>query len=271
MSEPIERVVVALDLGAAADELIDLAVRIARRAGAPLKAVFVEDDELKTLAHLAVAREVVAGAGTGRLTAAEIELHSRIAAERAHAATIAAAREQTIDYSFEIVQGGAEAVLASVSERDLVIAAALARPVAGHLRVTSSWLRVLGRHSAPILLTRQPATNRDVAVVLRRRNDAAARLLRAAARIADARQATLILLCPPALIAERDFREWAEAQIAPFAVRAAIEPAAPAEGALLARIAELGCGLVAVAAAEAGDSGELRRFGDRLDCDLLIL
>ena len=111
LSKPIERVVVALDATAEIRPAIDVAARLAAGAGAPLHAVFVEDEDLLSLAGLEVAREVVAGAGAGPLTAEQLELQLRAAAVRARQDLLAAAQIHALEYSFEIVRGGAQTAL----------------------------------------------------------------------------------------------------------------------------------------------------------------
>ena len=100
----------------------------------------------------------------------------------------------------------------------------------------------------------------------------AGRLLQAAARITESDGGTLTVICPSPLAAEEVFVEWVDEQIAPSATRPRIEPASGDAAELDARIAELGCGLVAVGADTAeGDPNKLRALTERLDCDLLIV
>lgn len=273
MTGPIERVVVALDATAENGSAIDVAVRLAIGARAPLHAVFVEDEDLLSLAGLEVAREVVAGAGGGPLTSDQLELQLRAAAVRAREDVLAAARIHALEYSFEIVRGDAETALSAVSDRDLIVAGALSRPVAGHLRVELRWLVALDLAPGPIVLARKGSKkDSGIVVLLQERSAAASRLLQAAARIAASDRGTLTLMCPSALAAGDGFAEWVEDQIGASAARLRIEPA-PAEPAELhARIAQLGCGLVATGCgAGEGDPKQIRELGERLDCDLLIV
>jgi nucleotide-binding universal stress UspA family protein len=273
LSKPIERVVVALDATAETRTAIDVAVRLAAGAGKPLHAVFVEDEDLLSLAGLKVAREIVAGGGTGPLTADQLELQLRAAAVRARQDILVAAQIHALEYSFEVVRGSAETALSAASERDLVVAGALARPVAGHLRVDSRWLAAYELAPGPILLARKGAKRAGGTVVLlRERTMAAGRLLQAAARIAESDGGTLTVICPSALAAAEGFAEWVDEQIAPSATRPRIEPASGEAAELDARIAQLGCGLVAVGAGTAeGDPNKLRELSERFDCDLLVV
>lgn len=273
MSSPIKRVVVALDATAENGTAIDVAVRLAIGTRTPLHAFFVEDEDLLNLAGLEVAREVIAGTGGGPLTAEQLELQLRAGAERARQDILAAARIHALEHSFEIVRGGAETALSAVSERDLIVAGALARPVAGHLRVESRWLMALDLVPGPILLARK-GSRRDggIVVLLQERSAAAGRLLQAAARITLSARGTLTLICPSALAAADGFAEWAEEQIGASAARLRIEPSPRDPAELHTQIAELGCGLVAIGAGVTeGNSKQIRELGERLDCDLLIV
>jgi hypothetical protein len=270
MSEPIERVLLALDATAETRSAMDLAVRLAARAKVRLHAVFVEDEDLLDLANLPIAREVVSGAGPGSLTSAEVELQMRAAAARAQEELVVAARLHGLECSFEIVRGAAQAALAAASERDLVVASALARPVAGHFRVESRWLTSLELAPGSILLARDSGNkNSGVVALLRERGAGSARLLQTAARVAQLGSGTLTVICPPALAGDKDFAAWVDALVAPAEVRAQIEAAPGQPAALQARIAELGCGLLALDATKA-DRGELAGVARRFACDVLV-
>ena len=104
MTGPIERIVVPLDAVSESRTAIDTAVRLAARAKAPLHGVFVEDEDLLHLASLPFARQVTLGAGTEPFTTENIELHLHAAAERARQELFAAAEQQRVECSFEIVR-----------------------------------------------------------------------------------------------------------------------------------------------------------------------
>ena len=273
MSKPIERVVVALDATADIRPAIDLAARLAAGVGTPLHAVFVEDEDLLSFAGLEVAKEIVAGAGAAPLTTEQLELQLRAAAIRARQELLVAAEIHALEFSFEVVRGSAQTALSATSERDLVVAGALARPVAGHLRLDLGWLAAYELAPGPILFARKSIKGAGGTVVLLRdRSMAAGRLLQAAARITEADGGTLTVICPSALAATEVFVEWVDEQTAPSATRPQIEPASGDAAELDAHIAELGCGLVAVCADTAeGDPNKLRTLSERLDCDLLVV
>ena len=252
MSGPVERVVVVLDATAENRTAIDVAVRLAVRARAPLHAVFVEHEDLLSLAGLEVAREVVAGAGAGPLIAEQVELHLRAAAIRAEQDILAAAQIHALEYSFETVRGGAATAFSAASERDLVVAGALARPVAGHFQVESRWLSALELAPGPILLARKGGKGAGgIVVLLRERTTAAGRLLEAAARIMAPEDGAITVICPSALSAREGFAEWVDEQIEASTTRPRIEP--------------IGAG------ATEGDPKQIREQSERLDCDVLIV
>jgi hypothetical protein len=273
VSEPIERVLLALDAAAETRGAIETAARLAARAGVRLHAVFVEDEALLTLADLSVARHVVAGAGVVRLSAREVELQLRAAADHTRESVLIAARQHAVECSFEIVRGAAETALAAASERDLVVAAALVRPVAGHFRVESRWLGAHGRAPGPFLLAREGGLERGgVAVLLRERRPASGRLVRAAARMAELSNGSLTVIGPPGLAAADGFARWIEDEIGSAAVQPHIE-SAPAElGELQQRLAELGCGVIAIGVdAAEGGLQRMRELTERLGCSVLIV
>jgi nucleotide-binding universal stress UspA family protein len=270
VSGVVDRVLVALDATAETRAAIDTAVRLAARSKAPLHAVFVEEEDLLSVAGLSVARQIVLGAGTAPLTAAEVELHWRAAAARAHEDIRVAARGHGLEISFEVVRGAMETALAVASERDLVVAGAFARPVAGHFRVQSRWLAALELAPGPVLLAGGGGPNSGgVVALLPDRSAGSARLLRAAAPLAELGGGRLTLISPPALVAVQNFRKWITEQIDAPALQVRIE-AAPADPmALPGRIVELGCRLLAMGAIET--EGRLSEMTRRFACDLLVV
>ncbi len=273
MSAVIERVLVALDATAENRIAIDTAVQLAAHAKKPLHAVFVEDVELLSLVALSVARQFVPGAGGARLTLEEVELQLRAAADRAREDLFEAARGHALECSFEVVRSASETALVIASDRDLVVAGALARPVAGRFRIDSRWLAALQLAPAPVLLARERRDpSRGVAALLRERSPGSGRLLQSAARIAEFGSRPLTVICPPALAAAGDFARWVDEQIKPSIVRPRIEAAPGERAALYARIAELDCGLLAIGTGAAeGGSERLRELTDRLSCDVLFV
>jgi nucleotide-binding universal stress UspA family protein len=269
----IERVVVPLDAAAESDAAIDIAARLAARAHAPLHGIFVEDEELLNLAGLPFTRQMTLGAAAEALTRDHVELHLRLAAERAKKQLLAAAKRHGITASFEVVRGASATALAAVSERDLVVAGGLTRPIGAHFRLACRWWSSLEMARGPFLLTRQAwRASGAVVMLLRDRSAASARLLDAAAQIAAASDRVLVVVCPPSLARAPSFDKWIDDRLKDHPVRLQIE-IGPAEGAeLQRRLGELDCRLLAVEASIAeGGSERLRELVDRFACDILVV
>jgi hypothetical protein len=269
----IARVIVPLDAAAEYHAAIDTGARLAARAHAPLHGIFVEDEDLLNLASLPFTRQTTLGAEAETLTAEHVELHLRIAAERARTELLAAAKRHGVEASFEIVRGASATALAAASERDLVVAGGLGRPIGRHFRMTCRWWSSIEVARGPFLLARQGwRANGGVVVMLRDLGGAASRLLGAAAQIAEAADRVLTVICPPAVAGTGQFDRWIAERLAGHPVRLQVEvgPAEPA--ALHRRIGELDCRLLAVDAgvAEAGGD-ELREFLERFACDILVV
>jgi nucleotide-binding universal stress UspA family protein len=272
MSGRIERVVVPLDAASDIRAAIDTAARLAARAKAPLHGVFVEDEELLWAAGLRFTRQSTLGPGSGPFTLEQTALQLRAAAERARQDLAAAAEERQLTWSFEIVRGPIERALAGATERDLVVAGGLTRPVAGHFRLECRWFQSVEIAPGPFLLARH-AWNAEGGVVtlLRSRNPSAVRLLEAAAQLAEARGGGLTVIYPSEVAGDTGFETWIAERLAAYPVRLQVE-IAPTEPAVLARrLAELGCRLLAIEAKADDNSTELREWAERFACDILIV
>ena len=273
MSGRIERVVVPLDAAAENRTAIDTAARLAARAKALLHGVFVEDEELLSAAGLGFTRQSTLGAAAEPFTPERTALQLRAAAERARRDLAAVAEQRRLTWSFEVVRGPAERVFDSTTERDLVVAGGLTRPVAGHFRVASRWFASVEAAPGPFLLARHAwETEGGVVTLLLGRDPRSARLLEAAAQIADARGSNLTVLSPPPVAGAAGFEAWVAEQLSAYTVQWRIE-IAPAEPALDDRqIAALGCRLLAVAATEADRiAGELGDLARRFAYDILVV
>jgi nucleotide-binding universal stress UspA family protein len=269
----IERVIVPLDAASEHRAAIDTAARLAARAGVPLHGIFVEDEDLLNVASLPFTRQTTLGAPAEDLTTSHVELHLRVAAERARGELLAAARRHRVEASFEIVRGASDTVLAAASERDLVVAGGLTRPIGAHFRMTCRWWSALEAARGPLLLARHAwSTSGSVVLLLRDRDAASVRLFEAAAQAAAAADRDLTVICPPAVAGAAGFDEWIADRLAGHPVRLQIEvgPAEPA--ALYRRIGELDCRLLAVEAGLAEGGGErLRELCERFACDILVV
>lgn len=267
IARPIERVVVPLDAASENLVAIETAARLAAHAKAPLHGVFVEDEDLLQLASLPFARQFTVGAEAEKLTTEHVELHLRLAAERARRELLAAAKRHGVTASFEIVRGASASALGGASERDIVVAGALTRPIAGHFRVECRWWSSLAATPGPFLLARHAwSAHGSVALLLRDRGAASLRLLDAAAQIAEAADALLTVICPSAAAAEA-FENWVADRFAGRTLRLQVEIAPAEPSALRQRLGELECRLLAI---EAGGD-QLRDLVERYACDILIV
>src|SRR5262245_37957611 len=139
MTGRIDRVVVTFDSVSEDAAAIEIAVRLAARAHLPLYGVFVEDEDLLAMANSPVARHVTFGGAAQPYTSEAIELQLETEANRARHALFEAAKRRGVKCTFEVVRGALSVAAAHVSERDLVVAAALGRPIAGHFRLECRW------------------------------------------------------------------------------------------------------------------------------------
>ena len=269
----IERVIVPLDTTSENRTAIDTAARLATRAHATLHGIFVEDQDLLHLAGLPFTRQITLGAAAEDLTTDHVELHLRIAAERARRDLLAAAKRHGVEASFEIMRGASETVLSAASERDLVVAGGLSRAVGRHFRLACRWWSSIETARGAFLLARHDWSARgSVVVMLRDRGAASVRLLDAAAQLAEAADRVLTVICPPTVAGAERFDKWITDRLAGHPVRLQVEigPAEPA--ALHRRIGELDCRLLAVEAGPAEGSGDrLRGFVEDFACDILVV
>ncbi len=273
MSGPIERLVVTLDAASENRTAIDTAVRLAARTGAPVHGIFVEDQDLLRLAGLPFACQVTIGGGAEKLSSETVALQLRAAAERARHELLSAAKRRRVACTFEILRGTNERRVAGTSERDLVIAGAGTRPIAGHFRVEHRrWWSFEGA-AGPFLVARGLWTAPgSVVTLLRGRDAAAARVFDMAAQIAAATDSMLAVLCAPALADAAGVEHWIAERAAMHRVRVRVE-AAPAEpAALRERLGQLDCRVIALDSGllEGGDGG-LGELVERFSCDMLVV
>lgn len=271
-SDAIERVIVSVDAASEYRTAFDTAALLAARSGSPLHGVFVEDEELLHLARLPVARHVAWGAAAEPFTGEFVALHLRAAAEQARRELAAAAARHALEWSFEVVRGAA-AAFAGASPRDLLVAGGVTRPVAGHFRVHCRWWSSLEASPGPFLFARAAwAQNGAVVVLLREESPIAARLLAAAARIAQATASSLVVLRPQEIADPAGFEAWVADHLAAFSLQPRIEAMPGEPAALSRRIVALDCRLLAFeAGAVDGTEERLQAFAERFACDVLII
>ena len=273
MTVTIVRVIVSLEATADNRGAIETAARLAARAKAPLHGIFIEDEELLQVAALPFTRQLAPGIGVQPFTVEDTELQLKAAAERVRRELAATAQRHGIEPSFEIVRGGSGAVLSGIAEGDFVVAGALGRPIAGYFRVECRWWSSIDVAPGPFLLARHSGDSvGPVIVLLDDRSAASARLLATAARVAEAGDGALTVICPTAVADAADFTDWLAERLAGFRVRLRVEVAPGEPDALRRRIGELGGRLLAVEAGSLeGGAGRLREFVERFAWDILVV
>lgn len=268
----IERVVVILDAASESRTAIDTAARLAARTKVPFHGIFAEDEDLFHLAALPFARQLTIGAGAVPLTSEHVELHSRAQGERARRELFAAATQHEVKCTFDVTRGASTAIAAAVTERDLVVAGGLSRPIARHFRVKGrKWLSA-DAMAGPILFARAVwAATGSVVAVLRDRDAASARVMETSAQIAAAKGGMLTVICPPAIAGSEGFARWIADRIAVPGQQVRIEAAPVEPAALYERMQQLDCRLLAVEA-DLEDSGDgVPQLAERFLCDMLIV
>jgi hypothetical protein len=273
MNGGIERVVVPLDAASDHGVAIETAARLAASAKAPLHGVFVEDEELLQAAGLAFTRQSSLGAEAEPFTPDRMAAQLRAAAERARQELATVAERNKLAWSFEIVRGASRRALVGMTERDLVVAGGLSRPVAGHFRLESRWFEAVETTTVAFLLVRHAWSGAGAVVsVLRDRSPVSVRLLEAAARVAEARGGGLTVISSPEIAGAAGFESWIGERLAAYAVPLQIE-IAPSEPAVFERrIVELGCRVLAIEAGVAdGVAARLRERARRFACDILVV
>ena len=272
MTQAVKRVIVPLDTASEAGTAIDTAARLAARWRVPLHGVFIEDEELISLAGLPFARQVTLGAGLEPLTKDHVEDHFRAFAERARRELAAAADRHDVKWSFEIVRSPlARDTLGG--EHDFVVAGAASRPIGDHFRIASRWQSWMAIVARPFLLAkREWETGGSVLTLLRRRDPKSARALDIAAQIAGFRSGNLTVAGAPDLAGSDDFTAWVSEFLEGRSLRLQTEPVATEPAALRQRITELDCRLLVLEASEQdAQPDELRQLVEQLACDVLII
>lgn len=272
MIGPIERIVVALDAVSENRAAIGAAARLAARWKMQLHGIFIEDDDLMRLARLPFARQVTLGAGVESLTVEAAERQLRAFAGRARHELAASARRHAVEWSFEVVRGAAAETAATLAS-DLLVAGAMTRPVGRHFRAEGRWWSIGAPGSGSFLLAHRSLHPRGpVAALLNNQGPAAERLLAAAVRLAEVNGGQLAVFRGGALAESASFTGWLDERIAGHAVAVQVERRPDRRRALLRRIAELGCTLVAIeAGAAAAQPDRLRELVAKTACDVLVV
>jgi nucleotide-binding universal stress UspA family protein len=272
MTQRIKRVLVPLDAASETGTALDTAARLAARWQVPLHGVFIEDEELISVAALPFARQVTLGTGAEPLTRDHVEDHFRAFAERVRRELAAAANRHGVKWSFAVGRGPLAANPLG-GEDDFVVIGAVTRPIGGHFRIAArcwSWTATITR---PFLLAkREWESGGSVFTLLRRRGPRSARTLGLAAQIAAFGGSSLTVAGTPDLAGSDDFAAWVAGLLEGHSLNLQTEPVTPQPAALRQRIIDLDCRLLILEAAE-HDPGpdDLRELAEQLACDVLII
>ncbi|MEQ9225687.1 MAG: universal stress protein [Parvibaculum sp.] len=112
------RIIVGLDTSFVAREALSLAARLAASVDARLKGVFVEDENLLTLADLPFAREISFSGETRAMDPARMLRAMKAQAESARRILARAAAEAHVDWSFDVRRGRPLTSLAASAHAD---------------------------------------------------------------------------------------------------------------------------------------------------------
>ncbi len=271
MNGRVERIVVVLDAVSENRAALAAAARLAAHWRAPLHGIFVEHDELISLARLPFARQVTLGIGVEALTLQHAERQTRAFAERTRRELAVVAKRHGVESSFEIVHDAPIHELTVVSTGDLFVASIASRPIGGHFRVECRWWSV--RPAASFLLAHHEGPGQGaIAAVLQNREPVAERLLDIAAQLAEADGATLAVICNPELAKTPGFKAWLDKSLARHAVKAELDLTPGEPSAVIRRVTELECRLVALEEGAALAQPEtLRELVAKLACDVLVV
>ena len=262
----IRRIIVRLDAISDTSVAIETAAQLAARWHARLHGVFIEDEDLLRLASLPFARQVSLGAGVEPLTAEKAAQQLRASAEAARRILAGAADRHHLRWSFEMTR----AMQVPDAEGDFVVVRAVSRPVGPYFRIATRWNNAVEPASGSLLLTRAvESSGGAVMAVLRDRDPVSARVLEAAAQLAEIGDAPLTVICALDLARSAGFDAWLHAHVFARPVQLRIEAPPTDSAALRRRILELNCGLLAVAA-DTPETG-LRELAVGAACDLLVM
>lgn len=272
MTGAIDRVVVALDATSENRTAIATAARLAARWKSHLHGIFVEDDDLIRLARLPFARQVTMGFGVEALSLQQAQRQTRAFAERACQELAAAARRYQVEWSFEIVRDAAAGGIGAAQITDFLVFGTTSRPIGGHFRIECRWWSVVEPGPSSLLLAHSDWRDGAVAVLLQGRDPAAERLLAVSGQLAEARGGRLDVVCPTELANSPGFKTWLDECLVGLTVTIELDLSPMEPAALIRRIAELDCRLVALASGTPQAQPErLRELVAKVACDVLVV
>lgn len=195
-TNPIRRVVVALDASPCSRAVLRSAARLAATLGAEVEGLYVEDVRLLTAAELPVAQELRLPGGRRLYDRRTAEYELRVVARTVETWAEEIARRENVSWHFRVLRGHIAPALMEAAGQDALLSlgrfGASICPRPG--RIGSVARRVLSQHSAPLfLLHRELQPGQPILLTIDEtgRDDP---LIPLAVRLAQAYASPLILL-----------------------------------------------------------------------------
>jgi nucleotide-binding universal stress UspA family protein len=206
--------------------VLEGAVDLARRFGAELETLFVEDLALLQWTELPFIRQIgLHGLAGVPVSPHELELQFRALAAEAQARLAIAARPQ-LRWSFRVARGQvAGEVITAAAHADLLVLGSSSRPVARETLLEPSVQLLIGAVKAPILLLRPAQPPRGPVHVVLESQDAAERLLEAAmVMVGSYAESSIITAWRPEAAPERELDDALASTAAALRVRRFASP-----------------------------------------------
>jgi nucleotide-binding universal stress UspA family protein len=193
----IRRILIAFDATRESLAALEAAAALAARLGVELAGIFIEDEDVVSLAGLPFAREVSFGAHAQRpLDPATVEREFRAIAREARERLERAANRSRVRWSFRVVRGHLEReLLGAAQTSDMVAVGKAARPPAPGRRLGAAARALARGGSGAVLLAEAGVAAPDHRIAVSYDASACAqRALAVAARLARASGTTLDVL-----------------------------------------------------------------------------
>lgn len=270
----VTRVVVACDAAGEISPAIEAGSRLAAYWRAPLHVVFVEDPMLRLLAGHPHVRHVSLDApGVVRDEVADMEHMFLAMAGRARAMVAELAGRHGLDWSFAVVSETPSTASFGMVENELLVVEGTTRPVAGQMRLRSSFSALALVAALPVLVIRpRHHPRRIVAALFEPDSPGLRRTLAAAGDMAAAAGGPLTVLAGPKAPAAGEIEGILAASghmpEAGLRIQAIADPAA------LRNIHESHLNnalLVLDGTAQSAGLGDLEALTAKADCDVLLV
>jgi nucleotide-binding universal stress UspA family protein len=264
------RVLVALDVEAMEDAVLEEAARLAAIQRAELVGLFVEDAELLAAAALPMAAVISGQAGgSAMLDVAIMRRAFRVWSAAAERALAAAAERWQVKWSFEVARGHrVEQLLAQARRQDLLALTLRGEPVEARREGAAAWQVMRQARCSVLLVSRRSRRAPGVAVLYEGRDAS----LDAALRIAEAdRRPLLVLALGEGEIEAAALRQRAVDWLDSKAASGRVAAVQRGDDATLRQILETnGTGLV-ILERDTRSSQDLDGLLDRVAASLLVL